>query len=830
MESKRCSRSRAGFALAAALILGTLAGIARASPALAQGSCPTSTGNAGVACVSPMALYFGEQTVQTPSEPKSIFLTNTGAGDLHVMGVTFEPYASDPVPPFVFAVSNECPSTLPPGAACAINVTFDPAFPRDQSGLIVPQTDGIRPAAIVVSGTGVPSGLSSPLSATTHVLDFGDTSVGSTSGELGVDVTNNSSGPVSLPVTESAGQFRVVTNTCAPPSPPVGPGGSCSITVRFEPASPGQQAGIISLDNGLIYLLVAGTGVAVPIPDVSLEASPSSLSFPDTPVDNTSAPQTVQVTNAGSKTATITSVTTTSSQFTVDAASCAGRALAHNDQCSFSVAFSPSTEGEQSGDIQIAHDLSPTPLTIAVTGHGGVFPPAASFQWRAGKRFGTDSNLNGLIDEPNSWDYVHYNGQWQVTLDPCASRPGSAPLATFTWNWAGEGASGALTVPALSYQPPPGPPPPGPPVLSCTRSSVAFPHLEGTYTVTLTVTDTAGRSSSTSQVVHIRNLLVASLGDSYASGEGAPERPQVLGPAGVVEQGPTWADGDATAARCHRSTRAAPAQAALTLESRDPHSVVTFIHLACSGALTTTGLLKPQYKGWSSQIDTLAALACNTRVNPSQLCPPGPRKRLDALIISIGGNDMRFSDIIKACLTDVTVNCFDDSGLLSDFHTAVADMPRRYDKVADRLHRVLAPNIYLTEYPDITTNARGGWQRLPGLLAGINAGEARWASQFAGPTINSSVASAARDHGWHYLAGSREAFIGHGVAAGDQRWINTMEDSIYGQGPCVITCDPLFSTPLQWVEHTGGVLHPNPDGSRVWGQIIAARLIKDLLS
>jgi hypothetical protein len=40
--------------------------------------------------------------------------------------------------------------------------------------------------------------------------------------------------------------------------------------------------------------------------------------------------------------------------------------------------------------------------------------------------------------------------------------------------------------------------------------------------------------------------------------------------------------------RCHRSANAAPAQAARMLEMADPHSSVTFLSFACSGATINT--------------------------------------------------------------------------------------------------------------------------------------------------------------------------------------------------------------------------------------------------
>jgi hypothetical protein len=87
------------------------------------------------------------------------------------------------------------------------------------------------------------------------------------------------------------------------------------------------------------------------------------------------------------------------------------------------------------------------------------------------------------------------------------------------------------------------------------------------------------------QPVVVRDYLIVSIGDSYGSGEGNPDVPQKFAtgpfdiPLPIVTRGAVWED-----ARCHRSATAGPAQAAMRLELADPHSSVTFLSFACSGA------------------------------------------------------------------------------------------------------------------------------------------------------------------------------------------------------------------------------------------------------
>src|SRR5262249_4235681 len=120
-------------------------------------------------------------------------------------------------------------------------------------------------------------------------------------------------------------------------------------------------------------------------------------------------------------------------------------------------------------------------------------------------------------------------------------------------------------------------------------------------------------------------ITIVSVGDSYASGEGAPDL------AGPVVSGPRWRgdNRDSHALLCHRSNNAAPVLAAKLISSIRPAS---FFHLACSGSTIAmlTGPVNPAVPG-SGQLANAARLT------------GGP---IDALIISIGGNDVGFAAVV----------------------------------------------------------------------------------------------------------------------------------------------------------------------------------------
>jgi hypothetical protein len=286
------------------------------------------------------------------------------------------------------------------------------------------------------------------------------------------------------------------------------------------------------------------------------------------------------------------------------------------------------------------------------------------------------------------------------------------------------------------------------------------------------------------------------VGDSFDSGEGNPERPRAPGEAEAV-----WADSpddppaEAAHAAAHRSTVAWPALAALALERADPSTSVTFVSLAASGARVGRGLLEGQSgEGGPGQLEQVAALL-------------GGRP-IDALVMSIGGNDIGFPLIVRGLvdadpqgdpvcygvdLENVWRSAADGdwnrgSGLrvalpwgLGCRETQETGRPvlpgleglgEELDALADAIDlRLGAENVYLVEYPDPTGAGEAGaiCPEIAGDLTPpfgvheIDSAEQAAARELVLEPLNQALAEAARRHGWEFVDGVADAFVeGHG--------------------------------------------------------------------
>ena len=114
-----------------------------------------------------------------------------------------------------------------------------------------------------------------------------------------------------------------------------------------------------------------------------------------------------------------------------------------------------------------------------------------------------------------------------------------------------------------------------------------------------------------------------------------------------AEIGPRW-----QGRQCHRSASSGQVLAAKQLEDADPHTSVTFVHLACSGAKVWKGLLESY--GGQERIDSEGSLA--PQVDEAAELVAG--REVDGLVVSIGGNDVNFANVLLNCVTKEP--CFDE--------------------------------------------------------------------------------------------------------------------------------------------------------------------------
>src|SRR5260370_37328766 len=101
--------------------------------------------------------------------------------------------------------------------------------------------------------------------------------------------------------------------------------------------------------------------------------------------------------------------------------------------------------------------------------------------------------------------------------------------------------------------------------------------------VKLSATTPDGQTNTAEASVTLRDLFIVSIGDSFGSGEGNPDKPRHR------LRRARWADEPS-----HRSALAGPAPAAALIEQVDPHSAGTFIAFAASRAGMEHFLTIPQ--------------------------------------------------------------------------------------------------------------------------------------------------------------------------------------------------------------------------------------------
>ncbi|MGL4964956.1 MAG: hypothetical protein ACRC67_27265 [Inquilinus sp.] len=313
--------------------------------------------------------------------------------------------------------------------------------------------------------------------------------------------------------------------------------------------------------------------------------------------------------------------------------------------------------------------------------------------------------------------------------------------------------------------------------------------------------------------------LIVSVGDSMASGEGNPDRsgvengnschlattyrykfkdsrpPDLLRPA-------EWFD-----KRDHRSLRSAPALAARDLLSDWPY--VTFLTFAKSGSRTREpGPPTDESVDVREQLEKIDHLV--------------EGHRIDALLITVGANDVGFADILEglggrdmsrgAAVTRFIRNLLTLRG--------EENPDDGYPAVAEQIETLglNVSNVVITEYPGSLFNDQNNEPRDGCGLFELGTGsvdlyeideEEAFSIWHMGRVLNEEVELAAERLGWHLVDGIDERFKGHGYCSGQSYYVFA-EDTCSRQGD--------FE----------GMLHPNGPGTSVIAEE-TARVLRQVL-
>jgi len=376
-------------------------------------------------------------------------------------------------------------------------------------------------------------------------------------------------------------------------------------------------------------------------------------------------------------------------------------------------------------------------------------------------------------------------------------------------------------------------------LLTAPQLDTTVPVTINTNFIVLTPTPMTPDSLAAS-TTNSTKFVWGAMGDSFASGEGDPEVP-IADPSNIDSfTGLSWGD-DSTmfvpdgyslrsdVTTCHRSDRAGAPKANADLRSFYPGMNFALGFVACSGA-TTHALMTAGYQG--PDVNSPAQLGFLRVPQPAQLDRIATYKssqggQLDALYMSIGGNDIGFGSIIQDCL--ILPDCSQsDSGLLSQNLAALATTYNTLGTSIVQHFSGAVPPVLISDYPNPLDHGAGGQPChgddydatgdviFPGydliLKDGVSQTEANWA--YGIPDLISQVINtAAIDNNWNVVSAHTQAFLGHGVCT-SQPWFNLNSAALHRQGHDL-------GGPLDF---SAGFMHPNDLGYAAYGTAIAAGL------
>jgi len=272
--------------------------------------------------------------------------------------------------PFSIA-TNSCGSSIPADGSCNLMLIFTPTQAGAAAGSLT-FTDTSGTQTVALSGTGL-STATDTVAPTT--LTFPSTVMGQLSAVQTVTLTNSGGEPltsISISVSgTNAADFQVATCTSS-----LGANSSCVISVQFDPSTSSSESATLTIRSSAAdspkSVSLSGTGLR----PAALQVTPLSLSFAAQTVGQSSAAQTVTVTNTGGVAVANVGFAISglsASSFSMGTVTC-GSTLANGSSCSAQIIFTPTAAGGASASLVVSSSNStPNQVTVALSG-GGLTP------------------------------------------------------------------------------------------------------------------------------------------------------------------------------------------------------------------------------------------------------------------------------------------------------------------------------------------------------------------------------------------------------------------------------------------------------------------------
>jgi hypothetical protein len=325
---------------------------------------------APAASLSATALAFGNQTTGVASTARTATLTNTGSAALGITGIT----TAAP-----FAVSHNCPASLPAAASCTLSVTYTPTTNGAATGSVSVATNAAgSPNTIALSGSGVNSSPVLAWAPAAASLAFPDTTVGGSPAARSLILSNQGPGAVTLQQITLAGaqpaEFAINSGgagACAL-NASIAQGASCTIALAFQPSAVGARSATLQVSSTGTNppdVALAGNGTAPAQPAIGVV--PGTLTFSVTAGASSGGTQTLTLQSTGTAVLHVNSVRVASGSFTLAAAATNGCApapfdLSPGQSCAVQVSWASTAPGTETGTVEINTTAAAAPTQVAL--------------------------------------------------------------------------------------------------------------------------------------------------------------------------------------------------------------------------------------------------------------------------------------------------------------------------------------------------------------------------------------------------------------------------------------------------------------------------------
>jgi len=208
---------------------------------------------------------------------------------------------------------------------------------------------------------------------TEYSHDFGNTAVGSATNPFTFTLINE--GQVDLEVADVAisgshsNAFNISSDNCS--QQVLAPAGTCTFAVAFAPQIEGTVGAVLYIptngDTTINHL--SGTGTA-PTSGPKISVSPAAFDFGDRILHSDGTPKIFTISNTGDQNLEVDSLVFSSDtgEFGFVEDNCRYTTVPPSGTCTFSVAFSPETEGPKSDTLTIASNAGS--VTVDLSGNG----------------------------------------------------------------------------------------------------------------------------------------------------------------------------------------------------------------------------------------------------------------------------------------------------------------------------------------------------------------------------------------------------------------------------------------------------------------------------